>query len=146
MSKRLTTLVSLILLGVPSLTLLFGETAGSMLLAVLLVLLQLAAVALAARLRERPFRREGRREEDKMDNTQEPLVLDLVEWIAKEPRGYEEAMTAWRTSCPRLTIWEDAQELGFLKRETAEERGALVTVTQAGLRFLKENGRGPGLA
>jgi len=146
MTKRLTALASLILLGVPLLTLLFGEDAGSMLLGLLLVLLQLTVVALAARFRERPLRLEGEREEEAMDNTQEPLVLDLVEWIAKEPRDYEEAMTAWRSSCPRLTIWEDAQELGFLRREVADERGPLVTVTQAGLRFLRENGRGPGLA
>ena len=36
------------------------------------------------------------------------LVLDLVEWIAREPRPYSEVIATWRTSCPRLTIWEDA--------------------------------------
>ena len=28
----------------------------------------------------------------------EDLVLDLVEWIAKEPRSYEQVMDAWLTS------------------------------------------------
>jgi hypothetical protein len=33
------------------------------------------------------------------DNT-EPLVADLVDWVAKEPRPYAEVMKAWRTTCP----------------------------------------------
>ena len=43
-----------------------------------------------------------------MVETTDPLVLDLVEWIAREPRLYSEVIETWRTSCPRLTIWEDA--------------------------------------
>ena len=38
----------------------------------------------------------------------DPLILDLVEWVAREPRPYPELIDAWRTSCPRLTVWEDA--------------------------------------
>jgi len=36
------------------------------------------------------------------------LTLQLLEWIAAAPRSYREVMDAWRTSCPRLSIWEDA--------------------------------------
>lgn len=36
------------------------------------------------------------------------LRLQFLEWLAAEPRSYKEVMAAWRTSCPRLTIWEDA--------------------------------------
>lgn len=39
----------------------------------------------------------------------------MLEWIAERPRSYEETMDAWRTSCPRLTVWEDATEAGFLR-------------------------------
>ncbi len=39
------------------------------------------------------------------------LLLDFVEWVANRPRTYAEAMEAWRTSCPRLTIWEDSVDL-----------------------------------
>jgi hypothetical protein len=39
------------------------------------------------------------------------LVLDLVEWLAKRPRPYRDVMDAWRTSCTRLAIWEDALDL-----------------------------------
>lgn len=33
---------------------------------------------------------------------------DLLEWIAAAPRTYAETLEVWRSSCPRLTIWEDA--------------------------------------
>ena len=53
-----------------------------------------------------------------MTESTDPLVLDLVEWIAREPRLYAEVIETWRTSCPRLTIWEDAVDRGFVARET----------------------------
>jgi len=45
-----------------------------------------------------------------------PLVFDLLEWLAVRARPYSEAMEVWRTSCPRLTIWEDAVDLGYVVR------------------------------
>jgi hypothetical protein len=36
------------------------------------------------------------------------LTIQLLEWISNAPRTYAEALDAWRTSCPRLSIWEDA--------------------------------------
>jgi len=41
-------------------------------------------------------------------------MLDLVEWLERRPRSYTEAIEAWRTSCPRLTVWEDAMEQGLI--------------------------------
>ena len=79
---------------------------------------------------------------DKLD----PLILDLVEWVAKEPRTYSDVMAAWRTSCPRLTVWEDAVDRGFLMREHMEGSGQLVMITPGGRRFLDENGRSGGRA
>jgi len=32
----------------------------------------------------------------------------LLHWLEREPRSYSEAVETWRTSCPRLSIWEDA--------------------------------------
>ena len=49
----------------------------------------------------------------------DPLVLDLVEWIAVEPRLYSEVIETWRTSCPRLTIWEDAVDRSYVARQPA---------------------------
>jgi hypothetical protein len=44
-----------------------------------------------------------------MDSLTESLVLDLLEWLAQLDRSYDEVMDAWRTSCPRLPVWEDAE-------------------------------------
>src|SRR4051794_35053894 len=66
-----------------------------------------------------------------MTDTSDPLVLDLVEWIARQPRFYSEVIEAWRTSCPRLTIWEDAVDRGYVARETIAGTGVRVTVTEA---------------
>ena len=54
------------------------------------------------------------------------LVLDLVEWVARQPRSYAQTMDAWRTSCPRLPVWEDAVDRGFIVRETATDGETLV--------------------
>jgi hypothetical protein len=56
------------------------------------------------------------------------LTLQMLEWIAERPRGYAETLEAWKTSCPRLTIWEDAVRGGLVR----VERGAVV-VTSAGV-------------
>ncbi len=74
----------------------------------------------------------------------EPLVLDLVEWLAKGPKPYGEVMDAWRTSCPRLTIWEDAVDCGYLVRERGEDGAVLVRATDRGLSFLRAHDRLPG--
>jgi len=71
----------------------------------------------------------------------DPLVLDFVEWIAREPRAYSEVIGAWKTSCPRLTIWEDAAERGYVTRETIAGFGIVVTVTEDGERLLRAHGR-----
>ncbi len=71
----------------------------------------------------------------------DPLILDLVEWVAREPRALADVMDAWRTSCPRLTVWEDAVDRGFVKREAAGSAGAVVSVTAAGLAFLQRHRR-----
>lgn len=77
-----------------------------------------------------------------MADAPEQLVFDLVEWVAREPRAYAEMLEAWRTSCPRLTVWEDAIERGLVKREPVAGRGTMVVVTEAGRRFLEA--RRPG--
>ena len=71
-----------------------------------------------------------------MDHGLDPLVYDLVEWVAREPRTYADVMDAWRTSCPRLTVWEDAIDRGLLRRDFEFRRGAIVQVTDTGRRFL----------
>jgi D-3-phosphoglycerate dehydrogenase len=64
------------------------------------------------------------------------LVLDLLEWVAARPRTYAEVMDAWRTSCPRLPVWEDANELGFVARAAGTGGCAMVVATESGTAFL----------
>jgi len=71
----------------------------------------------------------------------DPLILDFLEWLAPNPRPYAEVMEAWRTSCPRLTVWEDAVDRGFVVRADANRRGRMVAITRAGSDFLADNRR-----
>jgi hypothetical protein len=73
-----------------------------------------------------------------MSDAVEPLLADLVAWIAKEERPYSDVMEAWRTSCPRLPVWEEANARGLVTRERGADGIAVVRVTAAGRRFLGE--------
>jgi hypothetical protein len=64
------------------------------------------------------------------------LILDFVAWVAEGPRPYDEVMAAWRTSCPRLTVWEDAIEAGYVARVDRSEAGQIVCVTPRGIALL----------
>ena len=35
-------------------------------------------------------------------------TLELLSWVAREPRAYPDAIEAWRTNCPQHAVWEDA--------------------------------------
>jgi hypothetical protein len=72
----------------------------------------------------------------RMTPTVEALVLDLLEWLTRRERSYRETVDAWRTSCPRLPVWEDATDHGFVSIEDANSQ-PVVRVTQAGFVFLK---------
>lgn len=72
-----------------------------------------------------------------MTDTIESLILDLLEWLSGRDRSYEETMEAWRTSCPRLMVWEDANESGLVCVEYNHSRSC-VRVTAAGAELLKQ--------
>jgi len=76
-----------------------------------------------------------------MSSSIEALILDLVEWVAKEPRPYAYVMDAWRTSCPRLTVWEDAVDRGLVQREATAAHGVIVKVTSLGRSYLAAHDR-----
>jgi len=83
----------------------------------------------------------------KMQNTiaiQKPssLTLDLLEWVARTPRTYHETMEVWRSSCPRLAIWEDALADGLVAVENDNSSGVnqtLVVVSAPGRSELAGN-------
>lgn len=61
------------------------------------------------------------------------LTSQLLDWIGGTPRNYAETMEAWRTSCPRLTIFEDALSEGLIERVNGlAMKDALVRVTASG--------------
>jgi hypothetical protein len=66
------------------------------------------------------------------------LILDLLEWIGQRPRPYREVMDAWRTSCPRLPVWEDANARGYVEHHHAQGAEAMVSVSAAGRKLLAE--------
>ena len=74
-----------------------------------------------------------------MSETVDNLILDLLEWIGPGQRPYTETLDAWRTSCPRLPVWEDATDLGFIERHHQPGRAALVSVSAAGAAHLKSH-------
>jgi hypothetical protein len=75
------------------------------------------------------------------DAAPESLILDLLEWVASGERSYEEVMDAWRTSCPRLPVWEDVNDRGLVTQERVDGRSR-IRITTAGLDLLDQ--RRPG--
>jgi hypothetical protein len=72
-----------------------------------------------------------------MSDPVEPLILDLLEWIGPRPRPYAEVLEAWRTSCPRLPVWEEANIRGFVDHLHAQGQAALVAVSRQGRAHLE---------
>jgi len=66
----------------------------------------------------------------------DPLVMDLVAFVATGPRPYDEVMDAWRTSCPRLTVREDAVDAGLVVRRGPE----VVELTAKGRDLVRSHG------
>ncbi len=75
-----------------------------------------------------------------MSEILEPLILDFLEWVAREPRPHADVMDVWRTSCPRLTVWEDAIDRGLVERK-AMERTQYIRLTPKGAALLRTHGR-----
>ncbi|HEX2654293.1 MAG TPA: hypothetical protein VHN11_11670 [Xanthobacteraceae bacterium] len=74
-----------------------------------------------------------------MDQATEALLVDFLEWVGKEPRTRTDVMDVWRTSCPRLPIWEEATDRKFVSREKDQNSVALVTLTAEGHKFLQQH-------
>jgi hypothetical protein len=69
----------------------------------------------------------------------------LLGWVAARPRRYGETMEAWRTSCPRLSAWEDAVEAGLVRVAAESGQGyaeARVELTESGAARLAEGNGG----
>lgn len=74
--------------------------------------------------------------EARTSNPSADLLLQFLAWVAARPRTYAEAMDAWRTSCPRLSVWEDALLDGLVTVEgqgAGAQGSAMVLLTTAGI-------------
>jgi len=71
-------------------------------------------------------------------NTVDTLILDLLEWVSQRERSYADVMDAWRTSCPRLPVWEDANDRGFVTTGNLDGR-LMVVATATGRAFLDQH-------
>ena len=76
------------------------------------------------------------------DTVVEAPILDLLQWLARRERIYEEVMDAWRTSCPRLPVWDDANDRGLIMRQEVNGR-CVVKVTSSGLALLEQHRPSP---
>ncbi len=56
----------------------------------------------------------------------------LLEWLEESERSYAETVDVWRSSCPRLTVWEDA-----VADKLVAVRNGSVVVTPQGLELIQ---------
>jgi hypothetical protein len=78
-------------------------------------------------------------DENAMADPAEALMVQFLTFLADRGRSYGEVMDAWRTSCPRMTIWEDAVIEGLVQVERTEgatREQSRVTLTAQGRRRL----------
>ena len=73
-----------------------------------------------------------------IDGTVETLLLHLMEWLEAGERSYEEVMEAWRTTCPRLPVWEEANDRGLVVRAIVRDR-EVVLLTDSGEAVLRRH-------
>ena len=70
-----------------------------------------------------------------MSDAADALTLQFLAWVADGPRTYADAMEAWRSTCPRLSIWEDAildGLVGFDSADGATRNQSRVVLTRKG--------------
>ena len=66
------------------------------------------------------------------------LTLQFLDWIAETPRTYGDVIDAWRTSCPRLPVWEEAIANGLVRRTSGSSmREAKIVLSDKGRQALK---------
>ena len=64
------------------------------------------------------------------------MMIQFLSWVADRPRSYAETVDAWRTSCPRLSVWEDAVIADLVRLEGEGVRA--VKLTDRGAAILRQ--------
>ena len=65
------------------------------------------------------------------------IMLQFLAWVADRPRNYRDTMEAWHSTCPRLSVWEDAIIEGLVRLEN--DAGRAVKLTQRGSEILEKS-------
>jgi len=63
------------------------------------------------------------------------IMVQFLAWVADRPRSYAQTMEAWRSTCPRLSVWEDAVIDGLVRIENDPQR--TVDLTERGRAVLE---------
>ena len=67
-------------------------------------------------------------------------MREFLDWISDRPRTYEAVMEAWRSTCPRHSVWEDALIDGLIEiKSRSAVDVSTVTLTPKGRAVLDEN-------
>lgn len=72
-----------------------------------------------------------------MNRSHETLTSQMLEWIDQGTHSYAEAIDIWKSSCPRLSIWEDACADGLIS--SAPGMSGVVSLTERGRNFLSQH-------
>jgi hypothetical protein len=76
-------------------------------------------------------------EESTMPEPASLIMLQFLAWVADRPRTYAATMEAWHSTCPRLSVWEDAIIDGLVRIDN--EAGRPVRLTPRGSAILEES-------
>jgi hypothetical protein len=71
------------------------------------------------------------------------IMLQFLAWVADRPRTYRQTMEAWRSSCPRLSVWEDAIIDGLVRIDNGD--GRAVVLTARGRKILRNGAAAPAV-
>jgi D-3-phosphoglycerate dehydrogenase len=74
-----------------------------------------------------------------MAGTVDSLILELLEWLSRGRRPYGEVLEGWRTSCPRLPVWEEANHRGSIKEQFIPGDGIADQLSPEGLAQLRSS-------
>ena len=65
-------------------------------------------------------------------------LRELLVWVARCPRTYADVQDAWRSSCPRFAVWEDALDADLVQVERCRETGdSVISLTPRGRAVLE---------
>lgn len=62
-----------------------------------------------------------------MSSAAQLLMGQFLDWVASGRRTHADIMDRWQSSCPRLSIWEDAMIEGLVRFAGDAERSVVLT-------------------